>query len=584
MDSVQSRTQALNISRNSGSNMRGRGGGRWLSPLVVLLALLVSRPNVAPVAASPATTSSWTLTGTMTESRPMARAVLLPTGQVLVISSCCQSRTAELYDLRTGTWTSTGSMLTAHDGGTLTLLPTGKVLVAGGYQPGGGFLTRAELYDPRTGTWNETGNMHDGRADHTATLLPNGMVLVAGGAGDNEVAALSSSELYHPGTGMWTLTGSMHDERKGHAATLLPDGTVLVSGGCFDGCGEFRRRSSAEIYDPRNGAWTLTGSMSTVRVGHTATLLPNGLVLVAGGCCPDYSNESFATAELYDPHTRTWGQTGSMQQGRSGHTATLLPNGQVLVAGGAAAGTVAELYDPSTYGWTSTASMHVGRTNAAAVLLPTGTVLVAGGDAASAEVYNPTGIPLFTDGFESGSFSAWSSVKTNAGGSAVVESYLVQSGHYAARLSATPDAGSYAYARKTLAAPQTELTVSGDFNVRAQCAAGSTVPLFRLFDGSGNLLVSLYRLNLTNGQLWVQASGAYRRSTGMLPLKAWGHLDLHVVTAGDNRSTVEVRLNGALVYQNRGLSLGSDGVQTVQIGNEAHQQVFDLVADTIAVQ
>jgi hypothetical protein len=194
------------------------------------------------------------------------------------------------------------------------------------------------------------------------------------------------------------------------------------------------------------------------------------------------------------------------------------------------------------------------------------------------------GAPHFSDGFESGNFSAWSSVQTNAGGAAVVENYLVSSGQFAARLSATTDAGSYAYARKTLAAPQTDLTVSGDFNVRAQGASMSTVPLFRLFDGAGNLVVSLYRLNLTNGEIWVQHSGTYHRTTGMLPLKTWGHLALHLITAGANRSTVEVLLNGTTIYAVQGASLGTAGVQTVQIGNEAHQQVFDLVVDNIVVQ
>jgi hypothetical protein len=197
---------------------------------------------------------------------------------------------------------------------------------------------------------------------------------------------------------------------------------------------------------------------------------------------------------------------------------------------------------------------------------------------------NAAGSPLFRDGFESGNFSAWTAVNTNAGGTAVVENYLAAGGQFAARLSATTSAGSYAYARKALSVPATNLTVSGDFNVRAQGAAGSTVPLFRLFDPSGALVVSLYRLNLTNGELWVQADGAYRRTTGMLALKSWGHLQLQVVEAGAGTSTVAVWLNGTLIYQNRGLSLGTTGVQTLQMGNEAHGQIFDLVADNIVAQ
>jgi hypothetical protein len=166
----------------------------------------------------------------------------------------------------------------------------------------------------------------------------------------------------------------------------------------------------------------------------------------------------------------------------------------------------------------------------------------------------------------------------------MVQSSIVKSGQFAARLSATSVAGAYAYARKTLASPQTHLSVSGDFQVLAEGASGSTVPIFRLFDPSGTLVVSLYRLNHTNGQLWVQAAGVYRRTTGTLALHTWTHLEVYVTTVGANQSTVEVRLNRTMVYENHGLSLGSTGVQTLQIGNEAHSQVFDLVTDNIVAQ
>ena len=111
-----------------------------------------------------------------------------------------------------------------------------------------------------------------------------------------------------------------------HTATLLPNGQVLVAGG-FNDDGVL---ASAELYDPATGLWTATGSMATPRVDHTATLLPNGKVLVAGG----EGRRPFASAELYDPATGLWTATGSMAPSATDHTATLLPNGQVLVAGG----------------------------------------------------------------------------------------------------------------------------------------------------------------------------------------------------------------------------------------------------------
>jgi hypothetical protein len=175
-------------------------------------------------------------------------------------------------------------------------------------------------------------------------LLPNGQVLVTGGIG-NGVNSLASAELYDPATGVWTATGSMATARYNHTATLLPSGQMLVAGGISeDGVNSL---ASAELYDPATGVWTATGSMATARTVHTATLLPNGQVLVAGGS-EDFISGYLASAELFDPATGMWTDTGSMAAARGHHTATLLPNGQVLVAGGRDDDAIlasAELYD-----------------------------------------------------------------------------------------------------------------------------------------------------------------------------------------------------------------------------------------------
>src|SRR4051812_13007861 len=130
------------------------------------------------------------------------------------------------------------------------------------------------------------------------------------------------------GTPVWRTTGSLATGRNTHTATRLPDGMVLVAGGT-DGSISL---ASAELYDPASGTWTTTGSMNAARHAFTATLLPNGQVLVAGGF-DNSTGLNLNSAELYDPATGTWSTTGSLNTGRYFHTATLLPNGQVLVAG-----------------------------------------------------------------------------------------------------------------------------------------------------------------------------------------------------------------------------------------------------------
>jgi WD40 repeat protein len=197
----------------------------------------------------------------------------------------------------------------------------------------------------RPSSWTATGPMLEVRQGGTATLLLDGKVLVAGGLGKQNapggwMSPLATAELYDPGTRTWTATGSMTTPRQSSTATLLPDGRVLVAGG------DNANGTSAELYDPGSGLWTATGDMITPRWGYTATLLPDGKVLVTGGA---NGSGSLASAELYDPGSGSWTATGSMTTPRAGHTATLLPDGRVLVAGGnSGTGTSAELYDPGT--------------------------------------------------------------------------------------------------------------------------------------------------------------------------------------------------------------------------------------------
>lgn len=345
-------------------------------------------------------------TGSLANARSSHSSTLLQNGKVLVAGGTAgfnnQLSSAELYDPDTDMWTPTGSLGTARQGHTATLLPNGKVLVAGGHNSSGTVGT-SELYDPASGTWAPTGNLVQKRELHRAALLQNGKVLVAGGVNGPITSGghLASAELYDPATGTWTATGSMGVKRILHTMTLLANGEVLVAGGSNDSTSNIYL-ASAELFDPATGMWTATGSLPGPRQFHTATLLLNGKVLVAGGrnrvAVPGgYSNIVLVNAELYDPASGTWTSTGSLLAAREAHTATLLPDGRVIAAGGQNSDYLAsaELYDPANGTWSATGRLVRARAGHTATLMGNSQLLVAGGIAggaailASAELYAP---------------------------------------------------------------------------------------------------------------------------------------------------------------------------------------------------
>lgn len=306
-----------------------------------------------------------------TRSRLFSRFSLCAFVMVLWVLGALALHTISVHASPPGTWTATGNMTQARYRFSGVLLPSGKVLVAS---------SGADLYDPTSGTFTATGSLLLGRTYFHAALLADGQVLAAGGnIGVNPTA---EAELYNPATGTWSATGSLNLKRENYALAVLPNGDVLIAGGAtaerFLGV-----TKTVEIYNPSTGTFTRANPMNVARQGATATLLPNGKVLVAGGS--QFINaDALTSAELFDPSTGLWTLTGNMNVRRAQHTATLLSvNDLVLVAGGGDGyqfyTNTAELYNSATGTWSLTGSMSTNRFGHASVQLPDGQVLAAGG-------------------------------------------------------------------------------------------------------------------------------------------------------------------------------------------------------------
>jgi len=356
--------------------------------------------------ATPVPIATWTVgaslghgqfgpTGAMAVARIGQAATLLLDGRVLIAGGS-NGTTAELYDPQTGSFSPTGPMNVVRlRGHTAALLEDGRVLVTGGTDDSlaASPLASAELYDPKTGTFALTGAMAYARSGHTATRLADGRVLIVGNEG-NSFGPPIAAEIYDPPTGRFVSTGAPVYVRIGQGATLLQDGRVLVVGGGGSGAYDDKTPGSAELYDPRTGRFTLTGSMTTRRWGgNTATLLQDGRVLVVGGNASAVQEVPLASAELYDPKTGKFSATGSMAVARDTQTAALLLDGRVLVAEGQ--DRTAELFDSRTGKFSEAGSTSVPLQTA--TLLLDGRVLLVGGwDALgiqpgsdSAELYQP---------------------------------------------------------------------------------------------------------------------------------------------------------------------------------------------------
>lgn len=248
---------------------------------------------------------------------------------------------------------------------------------------------------PSEATIQLVARMRVARAAATATTIAGDRVLIVGGMTDGG-AALREFEVFDAPTNRIVASGDMNASRVGHSATLLADGRVLVLGG-YNGA----YLESAEIYDPRSGRFTAAGSMNVGRSGHTATLLRDGTVLIVGGVGDGWS--FLASAEIYDPRTGRFTALKSMSVARESHTATLLRDGTVLIAGGhrdrrenIVVYASTEIYDPAQRQFSNGPTLLTARHKHDAVGLADGRVLVVGGSDprdrthfATAEIYDP---------------------------------------------------------------------------------------------------------------------------------------------------------------------------------------------------
>lgn len=351
-----------------------------------------SAAPLEPSATAPSATARGTALAT---ARAKHTATLLADGRVLVIGGYANqglASAAELRDAATGEFTPAGTLHSGRYYHTATLLQDGRVLVVGGSGSDPEILASAELWDPATATFSDAGALDAVRMLHTATLLPDGRVLIVGGYAGGK--PIGDAVLWDPSTGRFAPAGTLAHARGWHTATLLPDGRVLIVGG----------PAAAEIWDPQSTTFSDAGVLETARWWPTATLLGDGRVAVIGGFKGEVFNmaaQGIGAIDAWDPVAHTFTSAGELGERRGLHTATLTA-GSILVAGGlnVEAGVFTtfastELWDPPSSGTRAATALDVARSGHTATLLPDGRVLIVGGSGrgdqvlASTEILNP---------------------------------------------------------------------------------------------------------------------------------------------------------------------------------------------------
>ena len=372
----------------------------------VIVTREVQVTRLMPVIVTPLPTSKpaaysgqWSTIGSMTVSRGGHSATVLRDGRVLIAGGDTaldtDTASAEIFDPATNTFSPTGSLNTPRHGYSATLLPDGRVLVIAGYNRPNGWLSDAEIYDSATGQWSVMQPIFAHGVAHIATLLKDGRVFVMAGFKQSGPSGSDDRvEIFDPQTNLWQVAARHENTDGGASATLLEDGRVLIAGGTAD----------PAIYDPAADAWQAAGTLITPRSQAQMARLPDGRVLLVGGVPFSASGGPvLGSVEMFDPRNIIWLQAAPLARVRYNDAAVLLPDGRVMIVGGwetyngyeAALLNTAEIYDALTGTWSTSAPLAIGRVSHTATLLPDGRVLVTGGETSrgvflsSAEVIAP---------------------------------------------------------------------------------------------------------------------------------------------------------------------------------------------------
>lgn len=387
---------------------------------------------VSPSDAPPERAAMWLDAGDLNEARNATHAVLVGTGEVLVVGSdyltswlsACGASTdgsdsVELGDPATGVWEKATDLPSLRDAPAVVPLPDGRALLTGGAageNVGWSAYSSTYVFDPTSRRWSRSGLMNTARTTTAATVLLDGRVLVAGGLyldreSPEQARVLDGSELWDPRSGAWSRTGRLAKPRSGASAVTLADGRVLIVGGAASRESAPIEEASAEIYDPASGRWISAGRLATARSGFALVALADGGALVAGGFggLGTTAAARLSTVERFDPVSSTWSSAAPLPAPVAGASGIRLADGRVLLAGGsvrepelidAEAGSFvsgltadAALFDPDAGTWTATTPMPSQRAGASAVLLADGSAVFVGGSASEGSPADTPGCP-----------------------------------------------------------------------------------------------------------------------------------------------------------------------------------------------